>query len=184
MKLSNVVIRVCYMTALLYLCYTTYHHIDILRVQFHKTLIENFHNPTGVDMITLTKKTNLGAEFSNISYGALIGNTWGTSDRDDSKEDAAPRSRVNFNFTNSEVDIGTDETPGVPTGEVSIDGAGIGTLSPDDVSALPSETETHIRESEEIDWGNWTYDSTNNRWHCSSDCFVTNTKPPRTTSDP
>ncbi len=184
MKLSNVVIRVCYITALIYLCYITYHHIDILKVQFHKTLVENFID-TGSTTYNLLKETNLGAAFGDVSYSALIGHTWGTSEKDEeSKAEPAPApgSIVNFNFINSEVDT---ETPGVPTGRVRIGGAAIGTLSPDDVNELPSETETHIRESEKIDWSNWTYDSKNNRWHCSSDCFVTNTtRPPRTTGAP
>ena len=71
MKLSNVVIRICYIVALIYLCYITYQHKDTLIDQFQKTLIENFQI-TGIDLANLTKKNTL-ASFDRIAYKPVGG---------------------------------------------------------------------------------------------------------------
>lgn len=116
MKLSNLVIRICYMVALIYLCYITYQHIDILKDQFQKKLIENFQTDTGSSIANLLKTSVLSA-FGVVDYSRLIDYSWGTtgtdSNREESKIDTSVQPGVarsiNFNFINTEVELDSDK---------------------------------------------------------------------------
>ena len=104
MKLSNNVIRSCYIIILFYLCYMTYNHLDIIKINFNTLLKEHFEM---TDLSNLTGEHHLDSDYKSVSYSDALKQSLGTEV--ETKEAIVPtgfaKTNVNFNFINSNVKV-------------------------------------------------------------------------------